>query len=88
METNIETLKGRIKKLIGVEPEHLHHVLQAIDIKLSIYSDMSLNEARRNLITDVYVEGKLQNEKIKWNLTLPLSSQSEDTINFLLELTK
>ena len=81
METNIETLKGRIKKLIGVEPEHLHHVLQAIEKKAFIgLQEQGIIPTPKRATRDSILT--------LWNLTLPLSGQNDDTINFLLELIK
>ena len=86
METNIETLKSRIKELIGVEPEHLHHVLQAIHTV-----QWEKNGRHRSVCVrddgEIY-EIYMSINKCNWDLTKDLSGQSEETISFLNELIK
>lgn len=75
-----ETIGGqRTSEYFEGDKIQLHHVLQAIPN----------NRIECRLSTPFLLIVSYETAKsVQWNLTLPLSGQSEDTINFLLELIK
>lgn len=67
-------------------PIQLHHVLQAIE-KVDKWYQPDLRGTGKDSNPILYIlKGNMSIGSTKWNLKLPLSGQSEETINFLLEI--
>lgn len=91
--TNLQQLEKRIRELVPSlvkilgHPIFLHHVLQAINLQLHKPIFVVIGQNGQFKVMELHTgEEKLISEY--WDLTLPLSGQSEETVNFLLELIK